>query len=155
MIKNTCGALLRSILLDTVWNSNLIPSNIYDFSNENWTVVDADTKIIELAAEFALTPFTQQHIVFPVGVQISYLVQTELSTILAEGTENSIEYTHPVLEDTDEIIEWYADWVEANDIEQTQINMDAYDACTAASETDRGRFATEENENSFINLEIE
>jgi len=136
-------------------NAAPLPSNIYDFSNENWTVVDADAKIIELAAQFAETPFTQQHIVFPVGVPISYLVQTELNTILAEGTENSIELTYPILPDTDAIIEWYADWSEDNSITQTQIDMDDYDACTSASETDRGRFATEENENSFINLEIE
>ena len=129
-------------------------SNIYDFSGEDWTVVNADAKIIELYNEFIETPFTQQHIVFPVGVQISYLVETELATILAEGTENSLEYTYPVLADTDAIIKWYSDWAESNSITQTQIDLDAYDACTAASETDRGRFATEENENSFINLEI-
>lgn len=153
-MKAYIEAYIRAYITAGIGWMNRVHSNIYDFSNENWTVVDADAKIIELAAEFAVTPFTQQHIIFPVGVQISYLVQTELSTILTEGTENSIDLTYPVLADTDAIIEWYADWSEANSITQTQIDMNAYDACTAASEVDRSRFATAENENSFINLQI-
>ncbi len=147
---NICAAIGRK--------AGFATSNIYDFSNENWTVVDADAKIIELYDEFVAAfpeiPFTQQHIIFPAGVQISYLAEVQLNTILAEETENSIELTYPILADTDAIIKWYADWVEENSITQTQIDMDAYDACTAASETDMGRFATENNENSFINLEI-
>jgi hypothetical protein len=131
-------------------NAAPLPSNIYDFSGENWTVIDADAKIISLAAQFAETPFTQQHIVFPVGVPISYLVETQLSTILAEGTENSIDFTDPILPDTDAIVKWYADWVDANDITQVNIDITAYDAWTSASEDDRERFATLENENNFI-----
>ena len=124
-------------------------SYIIDKSEEDWTPIDLDNYLIGLVPE----DYVGYHFIFPAGVQRTYLSDAAVALLFTEENENSMEIAG-TLETTDALIEWLADWSEANSITQTQIDMDDYDACTAASETDRGRFATEENENSFINLEI-
>jgi hypothetical protein len=131
-------------------NAALLPSYIIDKSGEDWTPLDLDDYLIELNPD----NYVGKHFIFPLGVPRTYLSDAAVALLLAEENENSMEVAGR-LANTDDLIEWLADWVEDNSITQTQIDMDDYDACTAASETDRGRFATEENENSFINLEIE
>ena len=125
-------------------------SKIIDKSEEDWTPIDLDNYLIGLIPE----DYVGYHFIFPAGVPRTYLSDEAVALLFTEENENSMEIAG-TLETTDALIEWLADWSEANSITQTQIDLDAYDACTAASETDRGRFATEENENSFINLEIE
>ena len=122
---------------------------IIDKSGEAWTPVDLDIYLLGLIPE----DYVGYHFIFPSGVPRTYLSHAAVSSLITEENENSFEIAG-TLATTDELIEWLADWSEDNSITQTQIDMDAYDACTAASETDRGRFATAENENSFINLEI-
>jgi len=131
-------------------NAAPLPSYIIDKSGEDWTPVDLDIYLLGLIPE----DYEGIHFIFPTGVPRTYLSDTAVALLITEENENSLEIAG-TLTTTDELIEWLADWSEDNSITQTQIDMDAYDACTSASETDRGRFATEENENSFINLEIE
>ena len=132
-------------------NSGGVISNVtINKSNENWTIIDLDNYLINLISG----NYKDCHFIFPNGVPPSYRSQNAINALIAEGTGNSLEIARPMLANTDEVIEWFADWVEANSIVETDIDMDVYDPCTNAALADIARFATIDNHNSFSNLEI-
>jgi hypothetical protein len=118
---------------------------IVDKSGEAWTPVDLDIYLLGLITE----DYVGYHFIFPTGVPRTYLSDAAVALLVTEENENSMEIAG-TLATTDELIEWLADWVEANDITQANIDISAYDARTSASDTDLGRFSTLENENNFI-----
>ena len=144
----TCGTICGiGVRLGSLLNASdtlVIDENVVDLTDLN--VVETDNYIL------ALNPTDYEGYQFKLNVY-SYAVSDEIAALITEENENSIESNLP-LADTDAVIESLADWVEANSITGANINMDLYDACTSASLADRERFATEENENSFYNLQI-